>query len=108
MTEHDEQVALLKFCNLNQVKYPELALLYAIPNGGNRNIVTATKLKAEGVKAGVPDLCLPVPRGGYHGMYLEMKKIAAGLARYSNGGYLSLRLWDFIVEWATAGMMVGG
>ena len=26
-----------------------------------------------GVRAGVPDLCLPVPRGKYHGLYLEMK-----------------------------------
>jgi hypothetical protein len=52
---------------------PELGLLYAIPNGGARHIAVARKLKAEGVKSGVPDLCLPVARGSYHSLYIEMK-----------------------------------
>ena len=30
-------------------------------------------MKSKGVKRGVPDLCLPVPRGGYHGLYIELK-----------------------------------
>lgn len=54
-------------------KYPELALLYHIPNGGRRDRAEAARLKAEGVKAGVPDLCLPVARGGWHGLYIELK-----------------------------------
>ena len=54
-------------------------MLYAVPNGGNRNIVTARKLKAEGVKPGVPDVCLPVPRGDYHGLYVEMKRQKGGV-----------------------------
>ena len=33
----------------------------------------AKHLKQQGVKSGVPDLCLPVPRGQYHGLYIEMK-----------------------------------
>lgn len=72
-TEHDEQVALLKWCLLNQAKHPELARLFAIPNGGLRNKITAARLKAEGVQRGIPDLCLPVARGGFHGLYIEMK-----------------------------------
>ncbi|QNU68698.1 VRR-NUC domain-containing protein [Ruminiclostridium herbifermentans] len=52
---------------------PELDLMYHIPNGGKRDIATAKRLKAEGVKAGVPDICLPVPRGVYHGLYIELK-----------------------------------
>ena len=31
------------------------------------------RLKKEGVKAGVPDIGLPVPRGAYHGLYIELK-----------------------------------
>ena len=54
-------------------RHPELQMLYAIPNGGARNAVTGALLKAEGVKPGVPDLCLPVARGQYHGLYIEMK-----------------------------------
>lgn len=52
---------------------PNLGKIYAVPNGGLRDIRTATKLKNEGVAAGVPDLCLPVARAGYFGLYIEMK-----------------------------------
>lgn len=76
--EHSEQVSLMYQVKIYTGKYPELAMLYAIPNGGNRNVVTAKKLKAEGVKAGVPDLCLPVPRGNYHGLYIELKRTKGG------------------------------
>jgi hypothetical protein len=72
MSEHDEQVAFINWCKLNEARYPGLDLIFAIPNGGKRHPVTAMKLKAEGVRPGVPDLCLPVARG-YHGLYIEMK-----------------------------------
>jgi hypothetical protein len=72
-TEHDEQAALVEACLLLEGHHPELALLFAIPNGGERHIAVAARLKAEGVKAGVPDLFLPVARGGCHGLWIEMK-----------------------------------
>ena len=71
--EHLEQVALFRWAGYQQRAHPELALLFAIPNGGMRSKATAAKLKAEGVKAGVPDICLPVARGEYHGLWIEMK-----------------------------------
>lgn len=40
---------------------------------GSRNKAEAVKLKRMGVKAGIPDLCLPVPMGVYSGLYIEMK-----------------------------------
>ena len=52
---------------------PELKLLYHVPNGGKRDRAEAARLKAEGVKAGVPDIVLPVARGRYHGLYVELK-----------------------------------
>jgi hypothetical protein len=48
-------------------------LLFAIPNGGKRNIITAMTMKREGVVAGVPDLFLSIPRNEFHGFYIEMK-----------------------------------
>ena len=57
---------------------PELGLLYAIPNGGKRAIKTAVALKKQGVKRGVPDMCLPVPRGGFNGLYIELKRVKGG------------------------------
>lgn len=75
-TEHAHQAALFCWAALPETlaKYPELALMFAIPNGGERNKVTAARLKAEGVKAGVPDIFLPVPRRKNHGLFIEMKK----------------------------------
>lgn len=71
--EHYEQVELMRWVEYNINKYSELELLYAIPNGGSRNIIEATNLKKEGVKAGIPDLCLPVSKGVYSSLYIEMK-----------------------------------
>jgi len=48
-------------------------MLVAIPNGGLRSKAVAAKLKAEGVKAGYPDMALNVPRGPYHGLFIELK-----------------------------------
>jgi VRR-NUC domain len=71
--ERSHQVALIKWVRAVEDAYPVLKLLYAVPNGGDRNLRVARKLKAEGVRAGVADLCLPAARRGYHGLYLEMK-----------------------------------
>jgi len=76
--EHEHQKALFVWAGIQQVKYPELRLLFAIPNGGHRHPAVAAKLKAEGVKAGIPDVCLPVARCGYHGLYVELKKPKGG------------------------------
>ncbi|CEP50287.1 VRR-NUC domain-containing protein [[Clostridium] sordellii] len=71
--EETEQMTLIDWCNINICKYPELKLIYHIPNGGKRNKLEAARLKRGGVKKGVPDLCLPVSKGAYHGLYIEMK-----------------------------------
>lgn len=77
-TEHQEQAALFEWAAFQECVWPELRLLHAIPNGGKRDKVTAARLKAEGVKPGVPDVCLPVPRGEKHGLYIEMKRRRGG------------------------------
>jgi hypothetical protein len=71
--ESGEQICLFKWAALLESKYPELRLLHAIPNGGFRMKTTAKRLKAEGTKAGVPDIHLPVPKGGYASLYVELK-----------------------------------
>ena len=77
-TEEQEQAAVFEWVSLMQKQFPELALLHHIPNGGDRHPAVAAKLKAQGVKAGVPDLCLPVARGGFHGLYIELKRRKGG------------------------------
>jgi hypothetical protein len=69
--EHKEQVALIEWFRL---QYPLIrGCLFAIPNGGVRNIGTAIKLKREGVMAGVSDLFLMVPKSPKCGLFIEMK-----------------------------------
>ncbi len=53
--------------------HPGCRELFAVPNGGFRNIRTAVRLKGEGVLAGVPDLFLPVPTKKHNGLFLEVK-----------------------------------
>ena len=60
-TEESHQIAIFAWRATMVEKYPELAAMYAIPNGGYRNKREAARFKAAGVLAGVPDICLPVP-----------------------------------------------
>lgn len=71
--EATEQEHVIEWCMYRKNAYPELELIFHVPNGGSRNKLEASNLKRQGVKAGVPDLVLPVSRGMYHGMFLEMK-----------------------------------
>ena len=73
--EADEQCKLMKWADTAATLgiHPELKLLHATPNGGRRDKIEAAHLKRQGVKPGVPDLFLPVARGEYHGMFIEMK-----------------------------------
>ena len=72
--ESDHQQALFAWAKLAQTKHPELSLLHAIGNGNARtNAIQGARMKREGVLAGVSDIFLPVSRGGYHGLYIELK-----------------------------------
>jgi hypothetical protein len=77
-TEHQEQRAVIAWARVMRARWPELDLLYAIPNGARTAWSVAKRLRAEGMVRGVPDLCLPVPKGGYHALYVEMKRTKGG------------------------------
>lgn len=74
-TEAVEQTALMRWAMYEEGKWPELRLLYHIPNEGKRSRVTGGQMKAQGMRKGVPDLHLPVARGKYHGLYVELKRM---------------------------------
>lgn len=71
--EDDEQAALFEWAEWNVSRYPVLAFLHHIPNGGKRDKREAARLKRQGVKSGVPDVFLPYPNSEYAGLYIEMK-----------------------------------
>lgn len=78
-SEHEEQVALFDWARLMEGRYPVLKLMFAVPNGEKRQIQVAKRLKAEGVKPGVQDVILPVPRAFdgclRYGLFIEMKRL---------------------------------
>jgi hypothetical protein len=77
---------------------PEYApLIFHIPNGGKRDKKTAMVLKRMGVRAGVPDLFIAVPRDGYHGCFVEVKR---------EGGVISGAQTDTVLALATQGYRV--
>lgn len=76
--EHTEQVRFFELVDLYSQRYPELKNIYAVPNGSLRNLVVAKKLKSEGVRPGVPDIIVDVPRQNYHGLRIEMKRSDGG------------------------------
>lgn len=79
LSEAEEQRILFQWIEYSKEVHPELKYCYHIPNGGSRNRIEAHNLKLEGVKAGVPDICLPVPCGDYHGLYIELKRTKGGV-----------------------------
>lgn len=81
-SEHGHQRAF--FCDLMQLSYEVWEATYSIPNGASTGgdalgrQIQGGKLKAEGLKRGVPDICVAWPYGGYAGLYIEMKKPKKG------------------------------
>lgn len=72
MTEHQIQVTLFRWWDL-VAPAGEAELMFAIPNGGARNAITGARLKAEGVRRGVPDIFLAIPAHDKHGLWIELK-----------------------------------
>lgn len=71
--EEREQIAFYNLIRMQEKRLPILRWIFAVPNGGHRLSAVAGKLKAQGVRAGVFDNLIPVPRNGYHGAWIELK-----------------------------------
>lgn len=67
-TEEEEQKVIMQYCRLKKIP------LVHIPNEGKRSRAAGARLKAMGLQKGFPDLFIPEARGGYHGMFLELKR----------------------------------
>lgn len=86
--EAEEQEALFQWAAYQLGTMPELEIMHHIPNGGSRNKIEAARLKAQGVKSGVPDISLPVARKGFHGLYIELKRQKGGVVSESQSKWL--------------------
>ena len=89
-TEKLEQRALFRWAMYAAITRPELHDLFAIPNAGGyvggyaNNMQRVQAMKLEGVRAGVPDICLPHARGIYHALYIELKRVGATASAVSD------------------------
>lgn len=84
MTEAQEQEAVIQYCDWRRIP------VFHIPNGGKRGKIEAARLKRQGVRAGVPDLCIPVPSKDKHGLFIEMKKSEGGKVSASQKVWLKI------------------
>lgn len=68
-SEDHEQKQLIQWCRTD----PRLQFIFHIPNENTAGIKWGIRNRQLGVKSGVPDLMLPIPSKGYHGLFIEMK-----------------------------------
>lgn len=69
-SETEEQIAVIDYCDIYGIP------IYHIANEGKRTRYTGSLLKQMGMRTGFPDLCVPVPKGKFHGFYIEMKSLS--------------------------------
>lgn len=92
-TEDEEQEALFQWAETMEYKYPELRALYHITNEGKRSKSTGARLKREGLREGVSDICLPVKRGPYGSLYIELKRRKGSRVSDEQRDWISL-MWE--------------
>jgi len=79
VAEHDEQVRFFDYVKWGRNRDRRFHLIFAIPNAGKRSFRLAAYMRAEGLLAGVPDICCAFPSGNYHGLWIELKHAPPGM-----------------------------
>jgi len=106
-SEHQIQSAFIKRVELHYKTYPQLEILFAVPNAAKRSYALAAMLKAEGMKSGVPDIMWPYNNGQYAGLALEFKSQIGKLTdnqiafmeKLTAHGWLCLKVNDAELAW---------
>lgn len=109
-TENSIQSNFFSWCAALSRQMPELDLMHSIPNGAHKSRFAQRLYKATGLKAGVPDVCFPVARCGYHGMYIEFKTPTGRTSPAQKVWIASLREQGYLVpvcrDWKLAADIV--
>ena len=95
-TEESEQVALFEYAAYQ--REPEWSLLFSIPNGGYRKLKTGARLKRTGLKSRIPDIFLPVGKGMYNGLFVEMKSDRGTVQKNQKEWHTTLRTQGYRVD----------
>ena len=80
--QHEEklQVRIMQSVDYASKFWKPIGMIFHIPNGKKRGIVTAVQLKKMGTRRGIPDLFFPYPSSGLHGLWIELKVDENGLS----------------------------
>lgn len=92
-TEDEEQEALFQWAEVSLCKYPELDTLFHITNEGKRSKYQGAKLKREGLREGVSDICLPVKKGEYGSLFIELKRRKYSTVSKAQEDWIAL-MWE--------------
>jgi len=85
LKEEHEQAAVVAFL---REKYPD-ALFTIAPNGMKLPPSVAIRLSRTGYRAGTPDLCIYEPRGGFFGLFVEMKITRGGVVSKAQSEFIA-------------------
>jgi len=91
-TEHQEQAELFRWASMTLLPGKAgskiSSLMFAIPNEGKRSMAVAMRMKAAGMRAGVPDIFLAAPMFPCAGLFIEMKKTCGGSVKKAQKEWL--------------------
>ena len=95
LSEDTEQTIVFNWANLMANKHPELEYMFHVPNGGKRSKSEAVRFKHQGVKAGVPDIFLPIPNKTFNGLFIELKAKGGKLSEHQKKWLLFLNSQNY-------------
>jgi hypothetical protein len=81
LTEFKIQAEFFQWVWSHQIERPHWKLIWAVPNSGKRSPWEASKALAEGLRKGVPDVTVAIPRTPYHGLFMEFKTEGGTLSK---------------------------
>lgn len=115
-SESEEQAFLMQMIEMHKGRFPELEMLFHVPNEGKRTKYTGGKLRSEGMKRGIPDLFLDVPKLNFHGLRIEMKRQKGNKAtkdqrewivKYISHGYAAAVCYGWEEAWQLLRAYIG-
>jgi hypothetical protein len=92
------QATVIQWAWLQAPSLIAIAALFAVPNGARTSESVAVRLKKEGMRAGLPDLALPVPAAGFAGLWVEMKTTDGSVSKDQRVWHATLRALGHRVE----------
>lgn len=73
VSEDSELITVFQFIDLMANSDPRYQAIFHVANERRCSYIAGRILKKKGVRAGVPDIIIPIASSGYHGLWIELK-----------------------------------